>query len=111
MLDDDITFLGLTGWIEHRTPTSATFSLHSPDEGRGEPRVGSLDIHFPCEDRGFVCATLAVDESFPLSTTPRDFSVLLLSQLGLPSDTLWDVRIWRIESGQTDNNDPRVFRR
>ncbi len=108
---DEIKLPGMEALLEHRTSTSAVFTLLGPDDGHGSPVVGSLDLHFPCEDRGFLCATLAIDDSFPFSTTPRDFAAILFSQLQLPSDTLWDLRLWRTQTGQTDNNDPRVFRR
>ena len=108
---DEITFSGIEGLLEHQTSQSAVYELLGVDEGRGSPVIGSLDIHFPCIDRGFFAVTLAIAEDFGFQLTPSQTASLLADALGIDQPELWDVRIWRINDGAVDNNDPSILKR
>lgn len=110
---EEIHFYGIEGTKMHRTESSAVYTLLGPDRGFGSEVIGSLDIHYPCVDRDFFSATVAIDADldFDFDPDPSELANVLAKALSLPEMVLWEVRIWRIASGICDHNDPRVLGR
>ena len=108
---DDIEFCGIEGMLEHTTASSSVYTLTGADEGRGTPVIGSLDVHYPCDDRAFFAATIVIDSEVEFDVSPAQLAQVLPSAIGLKSADLWDIRIWRSATGAVDDNDPQKFRR
>lgn len=108
---EEINFSGIHGTLEIATPSSARYTLLSPDTAHGQEVIGSLDVHYPCNDRGSFSATIALDSEFEFTATPKDIATILPESLGLQTAGLWDILIWRVSGGQVEDNDPKKFRR
>lgn len=108
---EDIKFCGIEGMLEHTTASSSVYTLLGPDEECGTLVIGSLDVHYPCDDRTFFAATIVVDSEFEFEVNPTQLARILPPAIGLKRVELWDIRIWRFSAGAVDDNDPKKFRR